>query len=642
MSSFDFALKDFYRKRHTNYPLLLIITLTVGFTEFLIYFTSSLGLNIFIQTDFINQYYFSGGIHLIYKEFNSLIQILLIILSIAIVIAVTTTLVISKKKDIAIMRSLGTLPKKLYSFYLLEAYILFFIGFILGLFSGLIAYGISALIMSFLNFPITFQIDLIYTPILFFSCLIGIFFITGYTIRKIGRKSIIKNFSKDIPYNYNASKNLKFVSRWLTSIGFNFKIAVINTSRKKGEFKRYIIVFSIIALIIFTLGLGTIVLSISSREWIDKSQNENIIAIGHEDVIYNYSLLYKMFSDPTLLINGNNINFAEPQYLFNINDIEGLYNVDGVEKIEERVINFYDVEEISGYHYFPGDKLFEAPGYKLIGSNRRDNIPIIGINPRKIIHDFEIEGNFFTEEDAFDNMIIGDGLAYNFFEYALDQSLRISPSGKSFHISGVLIDTLFSGYAGYISINESRKLLNLDNDLINIVLLKLSSGTYHESKEEIDSISKSLGANFTHLRLDDVFQDNLKFLSNLSLYPLFLIIIISVLAILSLYNYQKSEIMEKAKDFLIMRALGSKLRSLKKILFIESFLILVPSLLVGLGFGMLINSIFLMDRVYLPPLYVPFMLFFLLIIVFTIFNFLSLIPIIKKINKFSIKDFNIY
>ncbi len=644
MSSFDFALKDFYRKRHSNYPFLFIIILIVAFTEFLIYFTTSIGLNIFIQTDFTNQYFFSGGIHLVYNQFNALIQVLFIILSIAIVITVTTTLIISKKKDIAIMKSLGTLPRKLYSFYLLEAYILFFTGFILGLFFGLITYGVSVLIMmSFFNFPIIFQIDIIYTPILFFSCLIGIFIITGYTLRKIGRQSIIKTFSKDIPYNYDASKKLKFISKWLTLRGFNLKIAVINTLRKKGEFKRYIILFSIIALLIFTLGLGIIVLSTSSREWIHKSQNENIIIIGHEDVIHNYSLLYKMFSDPTLLIDGNNINFIEPQYLFNVNDINGLNDVVGVEKIEERLINFYEVEEIPGYHYFPGDKLFEqAEGYRLVGSNRKSNIIIIGINPKKIIQDFEIEGNFFTEENAFDKMTIGDGLAYNLFDYALDQSLRISPSGKNFHISGVLVDSFFSGYAGYISINESRKLLDLNNDEVNIVVLKLSSGIYHQIKEEIDDISKTLGVNFSHLRLDHVFQDNLKFLSNLSMYPIFLIIVISLLAILSLYNYQKAGIMEKSKDFLIMRAIGSKIRSLKKILFIESLFVIIPSLLLSLGIGMVLNSIFLFDRVYLPSLFIPFTLFFVLFVIFIIFNFLSLIPIMKKVKDFSIKDFNIY
>jgi ABC-type antimicrobial peptide transport system permease subunit len=638
MSSLDFALKDFYRKRRSNYPFLLIITLIVAFTEFLIYFASSLGLNIFIKTTFENKYYFTGEINLIYEQFNNLIQILLIILSVGLVITVTTTLVISKKRDIAIMKSIGTLPRKLYSFYLLETYILFFIGFLFGIVLGLISFGIFALIMSFFNFPIKFQLDLIYTPILFFSSIISIFFITGNVLRKIGKQKIISSFSKDIPYNYNARKKIKFIPKWLTSMGYNIKMAVVNTLRKKGEFKRYLILFSIIGILIFTLGLGTIVLNNSSQEWIHKSQSEDIIMIGHKDVIYNYSLMYRMFSNPTIFVDENEINFLKPDYFFNLSDIDELNDFEEIQQLDERIVSFFDVKELTGTH------IYEDGSYIIVGQDREDNIPIIGVNPDNLIQNFEIQGRFFThdEQDAFENMTIGDSLAHNFFDYPLDQRLELTDFGRQFYISGVVIDSFFSGYAGYISINESRKILNLTIEEVNLVSLKIKSDTFETVKEDLNSITSNIGDNFSYLRLDEVFQDNLNYLNNLSLYPMFLVILISLLAILSLYTYQKAGIMEKAKDFLIMRAIGSKSSSLKKILYLESMFVLIPSLLLSLGIGMIINSLFLLQRVYLPPLYVPFTLFTFLFALFMIFNLLSLIPIMKKINNFSIKDFNMY
>ncbi len=635
MTSLDFALKDLYRKRQTNYPFLLIMSIIIALTEFLIYFTSSLGLNIFIQTTFVNNYYFSGGISIVYKQFNTLIQILLVILAIAIVITVTTTLVISKKRDIAIMKSLGTLPKKLYSFYLLEVYVLYFIGFLFGLILGLIAFGIFALIMSFFKFPLVIQIDLVYTPILFFSCILGIFFITGYTLRKIGKQNIIRTFSKDIPYNYDASKRFSIIPKWLISIGFNIKIAVVNTVRKKGEFKRYLILFSIIGLMIFTLGLGSIVLKTSSQNWIYKSQGENIVIIGHKDVIHNYSLMYKMFSDPNILIDESNIDFTASDYLFNMSDLSELYDIEEIEKIDERLINFYDVEEIPGIHINDDDS------YTIVGQHRRENIPLIGVNPDSVIQNFEIEGRFFTEEDAYDNITIGDGLAYNLFEHALDQSLRLTSLGPTFHISGVVIDSFYSGWAGYVGLNIIQQALNLSTE-INLVLLKLRDGAYNIIRNTLENISNSIGENFTYLKLDETFQRNLNYFNYLSIYPISLILVISILTILSLYNYQKAGIMEKAKDFLIMRAVGSKTRSLKKILFLESLFILLPSLLISLAIGMIINSLFLFSRAYLPPLYIPFIVFMILFVIFLSFNFLSLFPIIKKINNFSIKDFNMY
>ncbi|MFX1323187.1 MAG: FtsX-like permease family protein [Promethearchaeota archaeon] len=637
MSSLDFALKDIYRKKDTTIPYLLIIVLVIAVTEFLIYFTSSFGLNMVISTSLKNTYFFTGAINLVYKEFISLILALVIILSIVVVVVITTTLIIHKKRDIAIMKSLGTLPGKLYSFYLLEAFIIFILGFILGWILGLISFGIFILIMFLLKFPINFQIDWLYTPIIFISCILGIFFVTGYVLRKIGTQKIIKTFSGDIPYNFHAKKRLSLVPKWLSRLGFNLKISVINNIRRKGEFRRYIIVFSLISLIIFTLGLGSIVLTSSSQEWIRKSQGENIVVIGHKDVVYNYSLMYKMFSNPRIIVDEDTINLTDTKYIFNYSDINNLEIIDDIEKIDERLINFYDVEELDGHIISDGE-------YKTVGKQRTGNFPIIGVNPEKIIQNFELEGKFFTNDDSFANMTIGDGLAYNFFEYPLDQYLEIMGLNKTFKpgICGVLIDSFFNGYAGYIGLNESRELLNFTYDEINLIILKLKSGSYNNIRDEIINVTNNLGVDFTHLKLDAIFKKNIDYLFNLSLYPIFLILIIAFMSLLILNFYQRGGIIEKVKDFLIMRAIGSKNKSLKRILFLESLFIIIPALLLCLGIGMIINSVFLFERVSLPPLYLPFILLSFLFTVFIIFNIISLIPIMKKINKFNIKDFNLY
>jgi ABC-type antimicrobial peptide transport system permease subunit len=193
----------------------MMIALVIALSIFLIYFTSSIGLSSFVQHDYNNIYYFTGGISLIYSNFNTLIISLVLVLAFIVVIVITSTLVVNKRRDIAIMKSLGTLPSKLYNFYLTEAYIMYFVGFLIGFFLGLISYGISGLILSLLGFPVYFFIDLFYTPILFFSCIGGIFIVPGYILRRIGSQKIVKTFSKDIPYSYDASKSLTlFLNGW--------------------------------------------------------------------------------------------------------------------------------------------------------------------------------------------------------------------------------------------------------------------------------------------------------------------------------------------------------------------------------------------------------------------------------------------
>jgi len=166
--SLDFALKDFIRKKSQTYPYVLNITLVIALAIFMIYLTTSLGLNLIIQNlytgeDIDNEYYFSGAINSIYSQFNTLILVLIIFLAFAVVIIISTTLIFNKKRDIAIMRALGTIPSKLFSFYLLEVYIIFLIGFALGLILGLITFGIFSLIMILLGLKVLFQIDFFYT-----------------------------------------------------------------------------------------------------------------------------------------------------------------------------------------------------------------------------------------------------------------------------------------------------------------------------------------------------------------------------------------------------------------------------------------------------------------------------------------------
>ena len=597
-----------------------------------------MGLNRFLTYQYENEFYFKGGISLVFTDFTILILSLIVILAFTIVIIVTSTLVINKKRDIAIMKALGTLPRRLYNFYLTEVYVVFIVGFLIGLIIGFVSYGIFAFIASLLGIVTSFQIDLIYTPILFFSCLGGIYFVPGVILRKLGNKNTIKLFSKDIPYNYDASRGYTLVPKWLSSIGFNFKISVINTIRRKGEFKRYLIVFSVISLVIFTLGLGNIVLSNSSQEWIGKSQGEDIIAIGHRDIIQNYTLMYSMFSNPDIIINENSLDFLNPNYMFNLSDIEEISSITEVENIDQRLLNFFNLTELDGYHYLTDG------GYLVAGQQRSGVFPIVGVNISEMIQNFELEGEYFVPEDSV-NMIIGDGLGYNFFDYPLSQSLRVEELGlgHTFHISGVVLDSFYSGFAGYVDLEVMQEDLNFTEQNINLLLLKIRPGEYNNVIDNIELIiSGNLGDNFTYINLNQTFDENLQYLNNLTLYPAFLIIAMAVISILSLYNYQKGSIIEKAKDFLIMKAIGSKYKNIKKILFLEALYVIIPSLFLSLGIGMILNSLVLFQRVSLPHISMPFTIMGLLFVAFLTFNYLSLYPILKKIKKFTIKDFDIY
>jgi ABC-type antimicrobial peptide transport system permease subunit len=174
-------------------------------------------------------------------------------------------------------------------------------------------------------------------------------------------------------------------------------------------------------------------------------------------------------------------------------------------------------------------------------------------------------------------------------------------------------------------------------------LLKLEPGYFNSIKIELgDIINNTLGENFTYILLDGIFEANLNYLLINSLYPFYLMIVLIIIGIVAIYNYQKGGIFEKAKDFFIMKALGSKEKSIKRIIFLEGLLVILPSLVISLSIGMILNAIIIFDPVVLPPLYVPFIIITFLGVSAVSLNYISIIPLIKKVKQFSIKNFEIY
>lgn len=619
------------RKKETTIPNLVIVISVSALVVYFIYFFNGLGLSIFYQ----NQYLFTASIREIYYEFIVFILILVLIIAGTVIVIIISSLFTYKKRDIAIMKSLGTLREKLYSFYMKEALIIYLIGFLIGSIIGLLSYGLTSLVITFLNFSVNIYIDFFWTPIFFFLTLFAVYIISGYVLRKITQQKIQWIFSKDIPHDFDAKKTLTLIPRWLSQFGFNLKIAITNIIRRKGEFKRFLILFGALMTLVFTLAIGVFVLTSSAENWIAKSQGNNIIVIGHRDVVYNYSLMYQKFSDIDIDTNESTINFTKSNYLFNSSIISAFESIEGIQKIDERLIAFSTIKEINSSIIIEGQ-------YISVGEDRHATIPLIGLDSNEMSQDYEIEGEFFTDEDGYDNITIGDSLARYTFSFPLYQKLRVG-NGTSYHIKGILIDSFNNGFTAYFNLETLNEEMGLPTDNINIILIQANSTEIDALENQLETIIKNeLGQEFIALNMNDAFNQNLFMLKTLNIIPIILIILFSAILCLSLYNYQKVSLHEKIKDFIIMKAIGAKSKLLKRILFIENFFIIIISSAYSIGVSMIINIIFLFERVTLPPIYEPLLIFIGYLSIFLILNFLSLIPLSKKIKQFSIKDFEVY
>lgn len=631
--SFDFALKELYRKRKVVFPYILTISLSVMMSLFFMHFLTSFNLSIFIsqQPDFNNIFFFSGARYAMYSQFFSLLIILLYVLSTAVIIFISYSYIKNKLRDISVMKALGTLPEKLYKFYLMETFLIFLFGFALGFIASLLGYYIFIEVLNLFNVAIFFELNIFFTAILFLLGTLGCLLTAGWILRKIGKQNITHSFSKEIPHNYTP-KSLTFIPKWLSSLGKNIKHSVMNSIREKGRFKRYLVIFVVMGLVMFTISLGAFVLDTTSRSWINKSQapqSTNIIAIGHRDVVYNYSDMYEMYSNPNIFVKDADIQFTDQKYLFNFSQVQSIQSLDGVEQIDQRLIRFCHIQEQQTYI------IDEEGNYRIIGQTREATLPVMGINTSSLIPDFEVlKGGFFTQENASNMVTISDGIANNLFENPMVQEVSLTDYGRTFSISGVVFDTYYSGYASYIDLNEFKTLLGTKG--INVLLLKLSTENLSDNFEQIDSIiTGNLGEEYTYISLKPSFQKNISFVNILTVFNGVLLISTSIISLFSIYQFQKGELTEKLRNFSIMHALGSKIKNIKRILFFQGIFVIIPALSISLAGGLILNLFFLFDRtiIDMPSIFVPLSLYGILLLMFTFLNYLVLFPLSKKIER---------
>ncbi|TXT55482.1 MAG: membrane protein of unknown function [Promethearchaeota archaeon] len=600
----------------------------IAVSTFLILFSTSYDLSIFIPTqrNYLNPYFFLGAIHELYSDLASILIVLIFLISIVFIAIISYAFTSSQKKDISIMKAFGTLPGRIYKFYLSEVFFIFLIGFLLGVILGLSFYYIFTSIMTFLDFSITFEFNTLLLSILFILGCFSSLFTSAIFLERIGKKSIIQTFSKDVPYHFCVEK-LKYIPKWLSLLGKNVKFSILNIKRRKGKFKQYFLIFLIISMIIFTVGLGTLVLRNTSKTWINKAQGEDILVIGHKNVVFAYAGMYSMFSNPNLLIHQYQIDLTDGSYLFNYSEISELETIPSLLQIDRRLLSFCNLQEIQG---IAGDENAEI---RTIGENRFGNFPVMGLNLFSLSQFYELEGYPFTTENANYTMIIGDGLANTFFEEPFNQRLQFIDYGVQFFISGIFIDTLYSGFASYMGLSQFQTLLEIPSDNINLLLLKPIPNTLEYSISQILPIIRNLGNQFVCINFETIFSENSDFIDKLTLYNLSVISLMALVSLLSLYNFQKGDLTDKIKDFRIMRALGSPLKNIRRILFFEGLFILISATLLSFAGGMIVNSLFLFENVILPPLYVPFLLSGIIMVFYIGLNSLTILPIIKKIQQ---------
>lgn len=600
--SINFAIKDLTRKWGQYFSYVKTISVVTAVSVFFIHTFNGLGFTLFSQI----QHLYNYTSYDIFSQYLRFSIYTIIAISVIWIVIVNHSILSSKSRDISIMKAVGTLKKNLNSFYMTELLIIDVLGMIFGILLGFIGYLVLFFVYSFLGFYIIVYVDIFLVPIMVGVALICTYLINGNEMRIISNKKCAEISSSDTDKNFAALSGLRFFPNLLSKMGLKFKISVTNLIRKKKLFYRMIVLTASSLTILLTLAVGGLLIGNTVSAQIDGSQNgENYtILIGHNDVVDHIELRYNEFSNSSLNYNLENLTKAE--YLFNSSVIDSLENNNSdiykdIQYWDRRLFVYIDAEEIDGIFINFQGNVSDGSSYTVIGQKRKSIIPVVGLEFKEYIDTWEYFGSI---ENATRRAVIGDTLAHDFFDSALNQSIELQGvNPKRYEITGIYFDSFCAGNATYVLLSSIQEDLGLQNK-INYAFLSVNKGAnVEELIQTLTEDFQNLGLmNFKAISLSSTFDANLRSI-NLLNYVIYLLIAILIFIIVqSLVFYQKAIIHERIKDLSIIRALGGNKKLIMGILFNENLIILLISMVISLGGSLIINRFLIGETAIFPPL----------------------------------------
>ena len=258
--SLNFTFKDISHYDEQTKIYLKSTVLLIAVTIFFINLTQSLGLFL-VQSDI---HIYNLSIIQFYSQFNEFLMIMMFIAANIVVASQNHAIILHRRKDIAVMQSLGTYLRQLVQFLYNRIISVSRYCFLLG---G--HFRLRCICLSFYHFRRIYYNPFLEPHIFFtaflFLLLIGITYVyNGWEIRSIGRKTYAQTKSGSIDANVKAHFNPK-IENWLATFSMSLKIGIQNLIRKEIQFRQLIAVLSISAGIILTGFIGMLVLQTTSQ-----------------------------------------------------------------------------------------------------------------------------------------------------------------------------------------------------------------------------------------------------------------------------------------------------------------------------------------------------------------------------------------
>ena len=571
-----------------------------------------------------------------------LVASLVIIATIATIYNSFSIAISERKKQFAILNSIGATKSQIMKFVFLEGFLVSIVGIPIGLLSGTVAIDIVfKVIKTFFKTSMFGELDLrvVFSPIVLILStlviLLTIFIsalIPAINAAKISPLEAIKNSSN---LKVGKIKSSKLVKKIFKTEG---ELAYKNLRRNKGKFR--ITLFSLVI---------SIVIFISFNGFVDMFIEANQINYGsitNDLTLYENNLLTKEEVQKTIdelkKINGLKDVAIDKGYNLNVHVDEKNINKDLRESLKQS--HYVDMDN-SNYNFI-NSRLY-IPGYFSISNiklseGKFDRKTAKAENGVILVRYSYQESLAKKGKVVLSNYKVGDTLNCTITSY--DSDGKESEKEVKLKILAIT-DEILTGNNQYpetsfgvVAYDDLIPSLGITDDESSSNLYYVATNQEKSTRDEVKKVAEE-----NNLSVMDSIDEAQKLEQTMNVMKIFVygfIVVISLVSVTNIINTISTNINLRKREFAIIKSIGVTPQGFKKMIYMESILYGILSLLYGIPIGICMNVLMnkILEGVMTVQTLIPYKAILICVVAIFIITFIASYIPLKKISKENIID----
>ena len=570
-----------------------------------------------------------------------LVASLVIIATIATIYNSFSIAISERKKQFAILNSIGATKSQIMKFVFLEGFLVSIVGIPIGLLSGTVAIDIVfKVIKTFFKTSMFGELGLrvVFSPIVLIIStlviLLTIFIsaiIPAINAAKISPLEAIKNSSN---LKVGKIKSSKLIKKIFKTEG---ELAYKNLRRNKGKFR--ITLFSLVI---------SIVIFISFNGFVDMFIEANQINYGsitNDLTLYENNLLTKEEVQKTIdelkKINGLKDVAIDKGYNLNVHVDEKNINKDLRESLKQS--RYVDMDN-SNYNFI-NSRLY-IPGYFSISNiklseGKFDRKTAKAENGVILVRYSYQESLAKKGKVVLSNYKVGDTLNCTITSYDSDGK----ESAKEVKLKILAItDEILTGNNQYpetsfgvVAYDDLIPSLGITDDKSSSIYY-VATNREKSTRDEVKKVAEE-----NNLSVIDSIDEAQKLEQTMNVMKIFVygfIVVISLVSVTNIINTISTNINLRKREFAVIKSIGVTPQGFKKMIYMESILYGILSLLYGIPIGICMNVLMnkILEGVITVQTLIPYKAILICVVAIFIITFIASYIPLKKISKENIID----